>query len=136
MTHLLDSNAWIAHLRGKSATVRAKIQMFPPSDLGLSTVVPGELYFGAYHSGPNNVAANLVLVEQLVLMFPLVSYCQRSADEYGKIRQDLGSRGLLIGPNDLLIAATALANSLTLVTHNTREFSRVPGLKLEDWEVP
>lgn len=77
-----------------------------------------------------------MLVEQLARMFPIVSYCQRSADEYGKIREDPGSRGLLIGPNDLLIAATARANSLILLAHNTREFARVPGLKLEDWQVP
>lgn len=136
MTHLLDANAWIAHLRGKNPAVRAKIQSHSPSDLGLSSVVLGELYFGAYHSGPKNVTANLALVEQLVLTFPPVLFCQRSANEYGQIREDLSSRGLLIGPNDLLIAATARANDLILVTHNTREFSRVPGLKLEDWQVP
>ena len=58
----------------------------------------------------------------------------RAADEYGRIRAHLAGLGMLIGPNDLLIASIALANGLILVTHNTAEFSRVPGLKLEDWQ--
>ena len=60
----------------------------------------------------------------------------RAAEEYGKIRAHLSSAGTLIGPNDLIIAATALAHACTVVTRNTREFSRVPGLLLEDWERP
>ena len=58
-----------------------------------------------------------------------------AAEAYGRIRADLAIRGALIGPNDLLIAAIAVASGLTLVTHNTGEFSRVAGLPLEDWEV-
>jgi tRNA(fMet)-specific endonuclease VapC len=54
----------------------------------------------------------------------------------GQIRHDLGQKGLLIGPHDLLIAAIALANNLIVVTHNTSEFSRVPGLTIEDWQTP
>jgi tRNA(fMet)-specific endonuclease VapC len=65
-----------------------------------------------------------------------VLFDRPAAEEYGKLREHLSARGLLIGPNDLLIAAIALANNLILVTHNTTEFSRVPGLKLEDWQVP
>ena len=60
----------------------------------------------------------------------------RAAEEYGKVRAHLAALGTPIGPNDLLIAAIALANQMTLVTHNTTEFSRVPGLSLEDWELP
>ena len=58
----------------------------------------------------------------------------RAAEEYGKVRALLAALGTPIGPNDLLIAAIALANQMTLVTHNTAEFSRVPGLALEDWQ--
>ncbi|WP_442921628.1 PIN domain-containing protein [Microcoleus sp. Aus8_D2] len=54
---------------------------------------------------------------------------------YGEIRAQLAASGTPIGPNDLLIASIALANNLILVTHNTREFSRVEGLRLEDWEI-
>jgi tRNA(fMet)-specific endonuclease VapC len=59
-----------------------------------------------------------------------------AAEEYGRIRSHLANQGIAIGPNDLIIAAIALANKLTLVTHNTSEFSRVPGLALEDWQIP
>lgn len=59
----------------------------------------------------------------------------RAADEYGRIRAYLARLGTPIGPNDLLIAAIALANNATLVTHNTTEFNRVPGLTIVDWEM-
>lgn len=57
-----------------------------------------------------------------------------AAERYGELRAHLDAAGTPIGPNDLMIASIALANSLTLVTHNTGEFSRVPGLRLEDWQ--
>jgi tRNA(fMet)-specific endonuclease VapC len=63
-----------------------------------------------------------------------VPFDDRAGEEYAKVRADLAAKGTPIGPNDLLIAAIALANGLTLVTHNTTEFSRVLGLRLEDWE--
>jgi tRNA(fMet)-specific endonuclease VapC len=136
VTHLLDTNAWAVYLRGKNPHVTARIQSHPPADIGLGAVVLAELYYGAYHSGPAHVAHNLTLIQQLLATFPIVPFDQPAADEYGKLREHLSARGLLIGPNDLLIAATALAHHLILVTHNTAEFSRVPGLKLEDWQVP
>jgi predicted nucleic acid-binding protein len=61
---------------------------------------------------------------------------QAAAVEYGRIRGHLAAAGTPIGPNDLMIAAIAQSRRLTLVTHNTREFSRVPGLLIEDWELP
>lgn len=63
----------------------------------------------------------------------VVPFTEKEAEIYGKIREELTKKGKLIGPNDMLIAATALANGAVLVTHNTDEFSRVPELKLEDW---
>jgi tRNA(fMet)-specific endonuclease VapC len=56
--------------------------------------------------------------------------------QYSLIRADLAAKGTPIGPNDLMIASIALAHDLTLVTHNTSEFSRVPGLRIEDWQLP
>lgn len=136
MTHLLDTNAWIAYLRKNNPPVMARLTANLPSDLALCTVVLAELYYGAYHSGLSHVTANLLLVEQLRQVFPIVGFDEKAAEEYGKLREDLGSRGLLIGPNDLMIAAIALANGLTLVTNNTAEFSRVSGLVIEDWQIP
>lgn len=81
-----------------------------------------------------NEAANRALVSGLLAQFASVPFDDAAAEEYGKLRAYLSSAGQLIGPNDLLIAAIALANGLTLVTHNTAEFSRVPGLTIDDWQ--
>jgi tRNA(fMet)-specific endonuclease VapC len=136
VTHVLDTNAWVAYLRGKDPVLTRRLAAHRPGDLVLRTIVLGELYYGAYHSGAANVAANLVLVEQLRHTFPTVGFDETAAEEYGKLRQHLGSGGRQIGPNDLLIASIALARGLTLVTHNTAEFSRVPKLAIEDWQSP
>ncbi len=64
-----------------------------------------------------------------------LSFDDAGAERYGEIRAHLQRGGNLIGGNDLLIAATALAYDLTLITHNTTEFTRVPGLSVEDWQV-
>ena len=79
-------------------------------------------------------AKNLSQVQIFCRQFQSQPFDDLAAEEYGRIRAHLAGLGMLIGPNDLLIASIALANGLTLVTHNTREFSRIPGLKLEDWQ--
>lgn len=136
MTHLLDTNAWINYLRGSDPTLVARVDARPAVNLALSSIVLGELLYGAYHSGPGNVAKRLLDVERIRRTFPNLPFDEHSAEEYGKLRDDLATRGQLIGPFDMLIAANALANGLTLVTRNTAEFSRVPGLAIEDWQVP
>lgn len=136
MTHVLDANAWIGFMRGKNAVLVGRITARPAVDLALSTIVLGELLYGAYHSGPGHVAQNLLKVERLQRTYPILPFGERCADEYGQIMAFLSALGHKIGPNDTQIAATARANNLTLVTHNTGEFGRVPGLKVEDWQVP
>jgi tRNA(fMet)-specific endonuclease VapC len=106
----------------------------PPGSVFLCSVVLAELIFGAHLGGPAHQAANFALIGQLRAQFVSIPFDDRAAEEYGKIRAHLSSIGQLIGPNDLLIAAIALANGLTLVTHNTSEFRRVPQLPLEDWQ--
>ena len=96
----------------------------------------GELFYGAFHSGPAHEAKNLALIVSLRRQFMSLFFDDLAAEEYGKTRAHLARIGMPIGPNDMIIAATALAHRCTLVTHNTREFSRVPGLVLEDWLVP
>ena len=68
--------------------------------------------------------------------FETLPFDEACEEVYGRIRADLGARGTPIGPNDLLIAATALANDVVLITHNTSEFERINGLQIEDWENP
>lgn len=137
MNYLLDTNSWVDHLRhGPTSKVTAKLLAIPTGDVFLCSVVLGELLYGAYHSGPAYQASNLALIAALRQQFASLPLDDSAAEQYGKVRAHLASLGTPIGPNDLLIAAIALANGLTLVTHNTIEFSRVPGLTLEDWQVP
>jgi tRNA(fMet)-specific endonuclease VapC len=79
-------------------------------------------------------STNLALIARLRQQFTCLPFFDSAADEYGKIRADLASRGTMMGPNDLMIASIALANGLTLVTHNTAEFGRIPALLTEDWQ--
>jgi tRNA(fMet)-specific endonuclease VapC len=136
MKYLLDSNAWIGWLRQKEPTLVARIKQETPSDILLCSVVLGELIYGAERSGASHRTANLSAIEQLRLLYASVPFDDSAAEQYGRIRADLAFAGTPIGPNDLMIASIALSNNLTLVTHNTVEFSRVPGLIIDDWQLP
>ena len=93
-----------------------------------------ELFYGAMRSGVVYQATNLALLAKLRQQFVSLPFDDRAAEDYGRVRAHLAALGTPIGPNDLMIASIALANQLTLVTHNTLEFNRVPGLALEDWQ--
>jgi tRNA(fMet)-specific endonuclease VapC len=131
MIYLLDTNAWIAVLNPGDSSVKSRLSAHQPDEIALCSIVKAELFFGAYRS--TKQAANLQLLERLYRQFRSVPFDDAAAEVYGRIRANLAARGTPIGPNDLMIAATALANNLILVTHNTKEFSRVTGLILEDW---
>ena len=97
-------------------------------------LVVAELYFGAYKSP--QPATNFAVLATFLPAFLSLAFEDRAARVYGQIRANLEAKGTPIGPNDFMIAAIALANDLTLVTHNTSEFNRVSGLKLVDWHLP
>jgi tRNA(fMet)-specific endonuclease VapC len=101
-----------------------------PTDIGLSVIVLHELFFGAYKG--RRVATNLQAIVDL--NFDVVDFDKEDARRAGEIRASLAAVGRPIGPYDILIAGQAMARNLTLVTHNTREFSRVAGLRIEDWQ--
>ena len=132
--YLLDTNACIRVLNRSSEPLIGRLRSHAPSEIRISSVTRAELLYGARRSV--RVAENLRLLDSF--FSPLISlpFDDACAEEYGALRASLAATGRPIGPNDLLIAATALAHDLTLVTHNLREFSRVPSLKLEDWERP
>jgi tRNA(fMet)-specific endonuclease VapC len=99
---------------------------------GLSAVVVAELRYGAAKStNPTNART---VQDRFLSLIGFVPFDQAAADAYGTIRAFLEKQGTPIGANDLLIGATAVANQLIIVTHNMREFMRVPGLLVEDWE--
>ncbi len=134
MSHLLDANSWIGHLRrGPRSNVTAKLAVVPPGSVYLCSIVLAELIYGALHGAPAHQASNRVLIASLRQQFVSLPFDDRAAEEHGNARAHLASAGRPIGRNDLIIAATALAHGCTMVTHNTHDFSRVPGLLLEDW---
>jgi tRNA(fMet)-specific endonuclease VapC len=110
------------------------IRARPPDEMRLCSVVVAELCFGACKSSQQT--KNFALLASFLPVFLSVPFNDLAAAEYGRIRADLESKGTPIGPNDFMIAAIALANDFTLVTHNSSEFGRVPGLKLVDWYAP
>jgi tRNA(fMet)-specific endonuclease VapC len=132
MNYLLDTNAWIAFLNRRTSKVAHRLAATNPAEVRLCSVVMAELYFGAYKS--SRTAANLALLARVSAQYASLPFDDVAADHYGQIRVGLARAGTPIGPNDLMIAAIALARGLTLVTHNTAEFGRVPGLRFEDWE--
>ena len=129
MKFLLDSNAVIALLKGHAGFL-ARLRRHQPQDFGIPAIVAHELFYGAYKG--QRTAENLAQVE--ALPFEVLDFDREDAREAGELRARLAASGTPIGPYDVLIAGQALARALTLVTHNTREFQRVPGLLTEDWE--
>lgn len=128
MRYLLDTNAVSGLLSRNEVSGRAlRLQ---PGDIGLSSIVAYEAYYGAFKS--SRVEWNLGALAKLP--FELVPFDDQDARAAGRVRWQLQSLGTPIGPYDVLIAGQALARDLTLVTHNVREFSRVAGLRVEDWE--
>jgi tRNA(fMet)-specific endonuclease VapC len=131
---LLDTNTCIQVLRlGAASPVTARLAAAVPGDVVLCSVVVAELLFGALRS--RDVTKNLADVRAFVTGFQSLDFDGAAAEEYARVRADLAAKGTPIGPNDLLIASIALANGLTLITHNTAELSRVIGLRLDDWQI-
>ncbi len=131
MTYFLDTNICIYALKGLYPKIQAHIESHVPSEIGIPSIVLAELYYGAAKSTVRE-KVNLSL-QEFIAPLHIVAFDSRSAMAYGTIRAELESVGRVIGPNDLIVAATALGNGGTLVTHNVKEFSSVPGLRIEDW---
>ena len=133
MTHLLDSNACIGYLNGRSANIRSRLAAMTLGDVGVCSVIKAEMFAGAMRS--SDPVRTRTKQQAFFGQFVSLPFDGTAAEVYAVIRAHLASNGTPIGPYDLQIAAIALADGLTLVTHNTREFSRVLGLLLDDWEL-
>lgn len=132
--YLLDANVWITFMRRPNSPVIARLRASPISDIGICSVVVAELYYGCLRSG--RPAANRAKTDSLIAPHRCLPFDGAAAEHFAGIRRQLETQGLKIGPYDVQIAAIAVANGCVLVTHNTREFRRIPGLVLEDWETP
>lgn len=129
--YLLDTNICIYIANGRSLAVRDRFEEHILEELAMSTITVGELRFGAEKS--QNRERAMTTIEQLVRMIQPCALPLSAAEHYGHVRASLQLQGLPIGNNDLWLAAHALAEGWTLVTNNTREFARVPGLQIENW---
>ena len=129
MKYLLDSNAVIALLKGQEHFL-ARLRRHRPEEFAISSIVAHELYYGAYKSARSK--ESLARVEGLA--FAVLEFDQEDARAAGELRAQLARAGTPIGPYDVLIAGQAMARGLILLTHNQREFQRVSGLRIEDWE--
>ena len=133
MIYLLDTNTCIQYINQRNSSVLKIMRTKKRSDLVICDIVKFELYYGAYKSQRRE--KNLELLSELFAEFLSLPFDGNAARTAGMIRTNLESKGTPIGAYDLQIVAIALANNLILVTHNTREFSRIEGLIIEDWEV-
>lgn len=131
ISHLLDTNAVIALISGKSNSLVSRVFDSVPGSIALSSIVVHELYFGAHKSA--KVQHNLETLRLLLADFPVLEFDQRDAYVAGEVRATLAIKGMPIGPYDALIAGQAKARDLVVVTNNTGEFARVEGLRVEDW---
>ncbi|MBB3659338.1 tRNA(fMet)-specific endonuclease VapC [Rhizobium sp. BK650] len=131
MRYLIDTNALISLVAGRSEQLARRILASNEGEIGLSSIVLHELYYGAYKS--RKVAFNLETIRLLAQDFPLLVFDEQDANAAGEIRAGLAATGQPIGPFDALIAAQAKARRLTVITNNVKEFGRIAGLSVEDW---
>ena len=134
MSYLLDSNTWISLLRWQNAGILARLKQHPIEEILLCSVVLAELWYGAERGDANRRTDNYAVVDELEVKYQSLPFDTHAARDYAVIRAHLSSAGQPIGPNDTMIAAIARSRGVTLVTHNTAEFSRVPGLLIDDWQ--
>lgn len=131
--YMLDTNM-IAYARNQSpASVLERLLQHEPSEISISSITMAELEYGVWGSSKPKQNRNALLM--FLSGITILPFDTSASLEYGNIRFRLKSQGKLIDGNDMLIAAHARSLDLILVTHNTREFSRVDNLKLEDWAI-
>ena len=129
--YLLDTNICIYAVKEKFPQLNQTLFTLPYSQVNLSVITLFELEYGVQKSHWREKSRQIL--QSTLASFPSISFEAQDAVKAGEIRAELKAAGTPIGVYDLFIAAQALTRNLTLVTHNTSEFSRIPGLKLVDW---
>lgn len=131
MKYFLDTNIIIYALNGKYPAILSHFQKIPSMSIVIPSIVLAEIEYGARKSVDYD--KTISLYNAFTSTFESEDFSSKAAIEYGMIRASLEKSGKVIGANDMLIAATVLAEGGTLVTHNTKEFSRINSLSIEDW---
>lgn len=128
--YLLDTNIISDLIRNPSGAAARHIEQVDPKDIYTSIIVAAELHYGCAKKGSAKLTEK---VENLLATIPVLPLEKPTDTHYGRIRVELEAAGQTIGMNDLLIAAQAYSLGLTLITDNLREFSRIQGLKVDNW---
>jgi tRNA(fMet)-specific endonuclease VapC len=132
MKYLLDTDTLIYWLKGNKK-IEEKALTIGLAHLGYTVISHAELCFGAYNSEQKE--KNLQAIQIINQTLALVDFSVQSAQLFGKIKADLKQQGNIIMDADIMIAAVALSNNLTLVTNNEKHFNRIPDLKIENWVI-
>jgi tRNA(fMet)-specific endonuclease VapC len=133
MSFLLDTNICSAHLKRPAGLMHRFVQH--SGGLYIPTVVLGELYAWAYRR-PDPTSLLDKIENDLLSDVVVLDYDPPCAKEFGRLRGLMLQQGLMVSRLDLMIGAVALVHNLTLVTHNTADFEKIPGLRLVDWLTP
>ena len=132
MSYLLDTNICSAHMRRPGGLAHRFLQHL--GRLAMPSIVLAELFAGAHkRQGSTKL---LTGISDLLTEVAVLDFDTDCAEQYGILHGDLHRRGFQVPTADLMIASVALVHNLTLVTNNTTDFQRIPGLRLEDWLAP
>lgn len=131
MNYFLDTNICIYFLKGSFPALKDNLLSRNPASISIPALVKAELLYGARKSARRE--ENLEKITRFLFPFEVAFFDDAAAEAYAELRLQLEQQGSPVGPNDMVIAAIVLANNGTLVTHNTREFSKIKNLPLEDW---
>ena len=131
LKYLLDTDVFSLMVKGQDAAINTRLQSLTKGEAVLSVITAGEFYYGVAHAPVS--ALRDQRAQRLLDFFGLLPLDGEVATRYGTVRAELRRAGTPIGPNDLWLAAQALALGLVMVTRNAREFKRVRGLKVETW---
>lgn len=131
MRYLADSNVWIHYLKRRNSQVEERLHRTPAGEIAVCSVGWAELLHGARkYTNPEERVAR---IQRTLAPYPSLPFDNAAAVHYAEIRDMLERAGTIVGANDLLIASIARAHNLTVATGNDGEFSRVPGLRVENW---
>ena len=131
MMYFLDTNICIYLLKGQFPKIKETLSKKVPENIKIPSIVKAELLYGAKKS---HYPEKTILTAQVFLApFEIIPFCEKASDYYAENRFELEKKGIPVGPNDLIIAATTLTHNGILVTYNVRAFKRIKSLKIENW---